>query len=166
MLKGKPMNIYETHKDNLIVRCNQRGYSLEEVMPCVIEQKDGDVWMIDVDHPAYPSRSKENFEHPSYKIMKDIKEGKIKNDIYIGEGVGTEIKKLLAWMNIRPTANCSCNKRAKLLNEKGILWCKENQEAICVWLKEEAINRKLPFFKYGAMKIIKMAISRAERKHK
>ena len=52
------------------------------------------------------------------------------------------------------------------MNEKGIQWCKENKNQICDWLKEEATKRKLPFFKYGAMKLINMAISRAERKTK
>jgi len=160
------MSIFKTHKDNLVARCKQRGYSLEEVMPCVIRQLVDDIWEIDVDHPAYPSKDKDNFEHPSYKIMRDIKEGKVKNQIEIGEGAGTELKKLLSWMNIQATANCSCNKKARLMNEKGIQWCKENKDQVCDWLKEEATKRKLPFFKYGAMKLINMAISRAERKAK
>lgn len=160
------MTNFVTHKNNLISRCIQRGYSLEEVMPCVVQQGEDNIWTIDVDHPAYPDKNKENFEHPSHRIMRDIKEGKIKNDIEIGEGVGTELKKLLSWMNIKPKANCSCNKKARLMNDNGIQWCKENQDTICKWLQDEATKRKLPFFKYGAMKIIKMAISRAERKTK
>lgn len=157
------MNIYVTHKNNLISRCKQRGYSIEEVMPCVIKQND-DMWSIDVDHPAYPSQMKENFDHPSYRIMEKIKNGEIEDTTDIGEGVGTELKKLLSFMNIRATPNCSCNKRAKTMNQNGIEWCKNNRETICSWLEEEAKKRKLPFFKYGAKKIIQFAIRRAEKK--
>jgi hypothetical protein len=41
------------HRSNLEARCLERGYTLEEVMPCVVAQ-DGDQWTIDVEHPAYP----------------------------------------------------------------------------------------------------------------
>jgi hypothetical protein len=47
-----------THKSNLIARCQQRGYTLAEVMPCVASQ-DGDEWTIDTDHPAYPKTPKQ-----------------------------------------------------------------------------------------------------------
>lgn len=41
------------HRQHLSQRCAERGYSLEEVMPCVVE-RDGEIWLVDVDHPAYP----------------------------------------------------------------------------------------------------------------
>ena len=62
-----------THKNNLIARCNERGYTLEEVMNCVISQ-NGDIWTIDEQHQDYPLKSK-------------IKES---------YGAGTELKKLLS----------------------------------------------------------------------
>ena len=46
-----------THRSHLEARCTERGYTLEEVMPCVITQ-DGDEWTIDVDHSAYPRVSR------------------------------------------------------------------------------------------------------------
>jgi len=160
------MNTFTTHKNNLIARCEQRGYNIDDVMGCVVKKKTDDIWVINVDHPAYPKFPKDNPDHPSYRIMKDIKSGKIKNTKDIGEGVGTELKKLLSWMNIKATENCDCNNKAKHLNEKGIDWCKQNIDTICVWLKEEADKRKIPFFKYGAAKLVKFAIFRAERKSK
>ena len=160
------MNTFTTHKNNLIARCEQRGYNIDDVMGCVVKKKTDDIWVINVDHPAYPKFPKDNPDHPSYRIMKDIKSGKIKNTKDIGEGVGTELKKLLSWINIKATENCDCNNKAKYLNEKGISWCKQNTETICVWLKEEADKRKIPFFKYGASKLVKFAIFRAERKSK
>lgn len=47
--------IITTDKKYLIERCQQRGYLLEEIMPCVIAQ-DGDQWIIDTEHPLYPKK--------------------------------------------------------------------------------------------------------------
>lgn len=40
-------------KGSLEARCRQRGYTLHEVMPCVVSQ-DGDIWIVDETHPSYP----------------------------------------------------------------------------------------------------------------
>lgn len=40
-------------KQRFLTRCQERGYQLSAVMPCVVEQ-NGDQWTVDVDHPAYP----------------------------------------------------------------------------------------------------------------
>lgn len=45
------------HRKFLEARCRERGYTLDEVMPCVVAQ-DGEEWTIDVDHPAYPLEPK------------------------------------------------------------------------------------------------------------
>ena len=137
-----------THKNNLISRCKERGYSLEEVMPCVIKQ-DNDIWTIDENHPNYPKNPKNNTKQPQV--------------IDIGEGAGTELKKLLKLIGITSTPSCGCNTKAKAMNENGIEWCKNNTETIVSWLKEEADKRNLPFFAYGAKKLIKFAINRAEK---
>lgn len=108
-------------------------------MECVVN-KNGDMWTIDVDHPKYPSAHK------------------------MASGVGTELKKILRMFGIKSTPNCSCNTRARIMNEKGINWVKENEELIISWMREEAVKRKLPFFKLAAQKILSMAIARAEKK--
>ena len=41
------------HRLHLEQRCRERGYSLEEAMPCVVAQ-DGDNWTVNEKHPAYP----------------------------------------------------------------------------------------------------------------
>lgn len=41
------------HRRHLEDRCRERGYTLDEVMPCVVEQ-DGDNWTVDETHEAYP----------------------------------------------------------------------------------------------------------------
>jgi hypothetical protein len=44
-------------REHLFYRCQERGYTLDEVMGCVVAQ-DGDLWTIDVEHPAYPRVSR------------------------------------------------------------------------------------------------------------
>jgi hypothetical protein len=42
---------------HLEARCRERGYSLEQVQPCIVSEDDG--WIVvDEAHPAYPSRAK------------------------------------------------------------------------------------------------------------
>jgi hypothetical protein len=38
---------------HLEARCRQRGYTLEQVRPCIVSQ-DGDTITVDETHPAYP----------------------------------------------------------------------------------------------------------------
>jgi hypothetical protein len=138
-----------TNKSNFIQICNERGYALESVMDCVTHQ-DNDMWTIDEHHPKYPK----------LKIDNNIK---VTKTVDIGQGVGSELKKIISWFNIHATPNCTCNQKAKIMNDNGILWCKNNQNIILDWLKEEADKRKLPFIKYIVKKIIKLAIHRAEK---
>lgn len=49
------------HRSHLEARCTERGYTLDEVMPCVVSQ-DGDEWTIDVEHPAYPRTPRPGYE--------------------------------------------------------------------------------------------------------
>jgi len=85
------------------------------------------------------------------------------NDNNVGEGVGTELKKILGFIGITSTPTCSCNAKAKIMNEKGVEWCKNNIDVVVSWLKEEASKRNLPFYSFIAKKLVKIAIGRAER---
>lgn len=127
--------IMESHYKYLQQRCDERGWTMEEVMPCVVS-KNGDIWLIDVSHPNYP---------------KYHKTGK----------VGTELKKLLSKIGIHAKPNCSCNSRAAYMDQQGIEWCKSNIDTIIGWLKEEASKRKLPFIEYVAKLLVKRAITNA-----
>ena len=51
------------HRSHLEARCVERGYTLDEVLPCVVSQ-DGDEWTIDVEHPAFPRTPKPGHEQP------------------------------------------------------------------------------------------------------
>jgi len=45
------------HRDHLEARCLERGYTLEEVLPCVVNQ-NGDEWTVDPDSEFYPRVSR------------------------------------------------------------------------------------------------------------
>ena len=79
-------------------------------------------------------------------------------------GPGTELKAMLAMLGISASPNCSCNARARKMDEMGSGWCKENVGTIVGWLQEEAHKRRLPFSRFAARKVVQIAISRAVRK--
>ena len=49
----QPASVITCHRINLEQRCVERGYTLDEVMPCVVS-RNGDQWTIDVDSEFYP----------------------------------------------------------------------------------------------------------------
>ena len=77
---------------------------------------------------------------------------------------GTEMKALLAKIGIVAKPTCSCNKRAKIMDEKGCDWCEEHIEEIDGWLAEEAKKRKLPYLSFAGRALIHLAIRRARKK--
>ena len=79
-------------------------------------------------------------------------------------GPGTELKALLKTIGIVAKPNCSCNKRAKVMDEKGCDWCEEHLDEIDGWLAEEAGKRKLPYLSLAGKTLIRLAIRRARKK--
>lgn len=79
-------------------------------------------------------------------------------------GPGTELKALLKTVGIVASPNCSCNKRAAIMDEKGCDWCEENIDQIDGWLAEEAKKRKLPYISLAGRTLIKLAIRRSRKK--
>ena len=51
---------------HLAARCAQRGYTLEEVRPCIVSE-DGDQITVDETHAAYPREPKPGFVPPKPK---------------------------------------------------------------------------------------------------
>jgi hypothetical protein len=127
-------------------RCQERGYSWEEVQPCIVSQ-DVDEITVDVDHPAYPRQAKDGFAPPEPT----------------SSGPGTELKKLLARAGITASPDCSCNARARLMDERGIEWCEANIDEIVGWLREEATKRGLPFVDMAGRMLVKRAIRNARK---
>ena len=133
-------------KKYLEQRCRERGYTWEEVQPCIVS-RDGDSITVDVDHPAYPRQAKEGFVPPETT----------------GRGPGTELKKLLSKVGITASPDCSCNARARLMDERGIEWCEQNVDEIVGWLREEASKRGLPFVDMAGRMLVKRAIKNARK---
>jgi len=79
-------------------------------------------------------------------------------------GPGTELKALLKTIGITAKPNCSCNKRSKVMDEKGCDWCEENLDEIDGWLAEESKKRKLPYLSLAGKTLIRLAIRRARKK--
>jgi len=79
-------------------------------------------------------------------------------------GPGTELKSILKIIGISSGPNCSCDKRAQIMDEKGCDWCEEHIGDIDIWLAEEAKKRKLPYVSLAGKKIISLAIQRARKK--
>jgi hypothetical protein len=136
------VNEVKCERWHLQARCNERGYTLEEVMPCVVSE-DGDDLVVDVDHPAYPRRSR--FPQP-----------------------GTALKKLLAGWPLRITADpqCACINRAAEMDRKEREtpgWCENNIETIVGWLREQAQSRGLPFLDVAGRLLVRRAIANARR---
>jgi hypothetical protein len=138
------------HRSNLEQRCAERGYTLDEVMPCVVSQ-DGDKWTIDVDHAAYPRSPKPGHEPPQP----------------IGHGPGTELKKLLAgWpFYITSSPDCSCNRVAAEMDAWGADECErpERMAYIVAAMRENAARRGIPFVELAAKLLVRRAIRNARR---
>lgn len=143
MITGPPSQ-FET-------RCHQRGYTLDDVRPCIISQY-GDTITVDENHPSYPKLPKSNF----------IPQHSQKSPSAPNKGPGTELKKLLGKIGIKASPSCSCNSRANLMDKNGIEWCENNIDTIIGWLKEEATKRKLPFVDFAARLLVKRAIKNAK----
>jgi hypothetical protein len=138
----------------LKTRCTERGYTLDEVISCVVAQ-DGDQWTIDVDHPAYPRHPKPGFVPPQPDPAPPF------------HGPGTELKTLLAgWpFRIVATADCKCTSRAAYMDAKGCDWCEspEGMAEIMGFLREAAAERGLPFLDVAGRMLVRRAIHNARK---
>lgn len=128
------------HKKHLIARCNERGYLLEQVMPCVVSQ-DGPFWTIDEAHESYP-RERE----PQACLA------------------GTMLKSLLGRIGIEASPDCSCNTKAAHMDMMGCQWARDNLDTVVDWLEEEARSRGLPFVRMAGKALVKLTIRLAEAK--
>ena len=137
-------------KRHLIARCAERGYKLADVMPSVVAQA-GDLWTIDPSSPHYP-HTKPTPEPPPPESPPP--------------GAGTALKGLLKLIGITSTPTCKCNARARTMDEKGLLWVRDNEELIAGgkgWLAEEAGKRSLPYSEFAGKKLLKLAIYRGSK---
>ena len=140
------------HVAFLEARCAERGYTLDEVMPCVVSQ-DGDDWTIDVDHPAFPRHPKPGFEPPPPAPVAPT------------HGPGTELSKLLKKIGIEPTPTCACRAKAAEMDAWG---CDEASRAerieeVVGVMRAEAEARGLPFLDLAGRMLVRRAIANARK---
>jgi len=135
------------HRSRLEARCLERGYTLEEVMPCVV-LKIGDEWTIDTDHEKYPRVSRIVAVPPKP-----------------AGGPGTELSKLLKRFGIEPTVNCQCRAKAAQMDALGPDECERPEriaEVVAV-MRAEAAARGLPFLDVAGRVLVRLAIANARR---
>jgi len=139
-------------KGKFMARCQERGYTLEQVKPCIVSD-DGDIVTVDELHPAYPKA-------PERATARPPAAGRSTRP---AKGPGTELKKLLSLAGITATPGCKCNGRARVMDTKGPDWCEANLDTIVGWLREEATKRNLPFVDMAGRLLVKRAIRNARR---
>lgn len=141
----------------LEARCRERGYSLDEVMPCVVAQ-DGDQWTIDIESEFYPRTPRPGHEPPPI-LHQEPAVPAVRS-----HGPGAELKVILSTVGIASTDSCACNSRAALMDANGCDWCEQNMDEIVGWLRESAAERGLPFVDIVARVLVRRAIANARRK--
>jgi len=135
------------HRSHLEARCTERGYTLDEVMGCVVSQ-NGDEWTIDTESEFYPrvSRLPETPAPPTH-------------------GPGTELSKLLKRIGINPTPTCACRAKQQEMDQWGCDECSkpERIDEVVKVMREEATARGLPFLDAAGRMLVRRAISNARR---
>jgi hypothetical protein len=137
-------------KQRLKARCCERGYTLDEVMPCVVAQ-NGDEWTIDVDNPAYPREPKPGFVPSQPEPTPPA------------HGPGTQLSALLGRFGLTASGDCKCSSRAALMDANGCDWCEANINEIVGWLRESAADRGLPFLDVAGRMLVRRAIANARK---
>jgi hypothetical protein len=151
-MRNKSSAVITTHRDNLNSRCIQRGYAIDDVMPCVVAQ-NGDQWTIDTEHPAYPRHPKPGYEQPLPPPS---------------SGPGTELSRLLKRFGIEPTPTCQCRAKAAEMDAWGPDECEkpERIDEVVAVMRAEAEARGLPFLDVAGRMLVRRAIKNARRKAK
>ena len=137
----------QCHRAHLEARCTERGYTLDEVMPCVVSQ-DGDDWTIDTESEFYPRVTR--IQEPPAQVS---------------NGPGTELSKLLKRFGIEPTPTCRCRAKAQEMDAWGPDECARPEriaEVVAV-MRAEAEARGLPFLDLAGRVLVRRAISNARR---
>lgn len=128
--------------------CEERGYGWSRCEKAIL-RRDNERVYVDEHSPFYPRKD----GRPPAPVPTS--------------GPGTELKALLKKVGIVASPGCSCNTRAKIMDEnesKEPGWCEKNLETICDWLQEEATKRKLPFVRMAAKILVRQAIRNARKK--
>lgn len=86
--------------DQLLQRCEQRGYTLEQVSACIAQRHEDGSITVDTTHPAYP--------HPRKGLGDHVADGLA--------AVGITKERVARWAGKK---DCACKKRQEWLNQVG-----------------------------------------------
>jgi len=150
-------------------RAAQRGYTADEVRPCLTSHIGGGVFEVDVDHHSYPRVSKEGYKHQgsirdaANRMLAELGHAGVLDPPVL---CGTELKGLLKdWLGIESTPTCSCNAMARKMDERGPEWCKsdDGMSEILGVMRIEHAKRKtiLPWSDIAARQLVLLACRRA-----
>jgi hypothetical protein len=139
---------------HLMIRCYQRGYTLDEVRACIVSEDEAAI-TVDETHPAYPAKPKPGFVPPQFVPQPPVPTS----------GPGTELSKLLKRFGIEPTPTCKCRAKAAQMNAWGCDECSkpERIEEVVAVMREEAKARGLPFVDMAGRVLVRRAISNARK---
>jgi hypothetical protein len=87
-----------------------------------------------------------------------------RRQVQLTEGVGAELKRLLAKAGIKASPTCQCNSHAIQMNLWGPDECERQIDKIVGWLREESERRGMPFVKAAGVLLVKLAIRNTRRK--
>lgn len=156
-------------KVHLQIRATERGYTFDEVAPCIVERHEDGTITVDENHKAYPRKKQGlgdilvDHDHPAYPRQPKPGFTPKTPEPPPTHGPGTELKKLLKKVGITASPNCSCNARARTMDQWGCDKCEERIDEIVGWLREEATKRRLPFVDAVGRMIVKRAIKMARK---
>jgi hypothetical protein len=145
------MNVMQLQRSHVVARAEERGYDVASIEPCFVKDLGGGMWEVDVDHAAYPRAKTPDPDAAAHVGPPPA-------------GPGTELKKLLKLLfGASATPNCPCNAHAAQMDSWGPDECQRRMPEILGWLEEQAKARGLPFVRFGAEQVVKLAIRRARK---
>lgn len=151
------------HRTSFEMLCRSRGYSVNEALPCVINQT-GDLWTIDTEHTCYPKISRlaeEKFHSDDVDLSVVHSPSPQKACL-----PGAHLSALLKRFGIDDSNDCKCTSRAAYMDQMGCDWCEANIDEIVGWLRESAAERGLPFVDAVGRVLVRRAIASARKASK
>lgn len=76
---------------------------------------------------------------------------------------GTELRKILSWFGIASDECGACESHAEQMDEWTCEQAEDRVELVLIWLRNEAINRRLPFIEPVARAAVLLAIANARK---
>ena len=101
-----------------------------------------------------------------FEYCAECRDGTTKEEpVALTAGPGTQLANLLKWFGIKAKEKgCGCKSMQKKMDKGGPQWCRQHKDEILDHLAKEAKKRGLPFVKLAALKLLGLAIRRAEKK--